>query len=63
MPRFRRHTPRPYLLYAVARFNSIFRKRKSDPEAAIECAKPVQTETEFDALARSFSAFVNALEV
>jgi len=52
----------PYLLYAVARINSIFRKAETDPEAAIEGASPLQTETEL-ALARKLLGFVNALEL
>ena len=52
----------PYLLYAVARINSIFRKSKLDPEAPIEGASPLETETE-QALARKLMGFVNALEL
>lgn len=52
----------PYLLYAVARINSIFRKSGLDPEAAIEGASTLKTETEL-ALARKLMGFVNALEL
>ena len=52
----------PYLLYDVARINSIFRKSKLDPEAPIEGASPLETETE-QALARKLMGFVNALEL
>ena len=33
----------PYLLYAVARINSLFRKAGIDPEAPIEGASPPET--------------------
>lgn len=52
----------PYLLYAVARINSIFRKVSIDPEAPIEGASPLETETEI-ALARKLMGFVTALEL
>ncbi|MGJ8639820.1 MAG: arginine--tRNA ligase [Opitutaceae bacterium] len=52
----------PYLLYAVARINSIFRKVGVDPEAPIEGASPIETETE-QALARKLMGFVTALEL
>jgi arginyl-tRNA synthetase len=52
----------PYLLYAVARINSIFRKVGIDPESAIEGASPIETETE-QALARQLMGFVAALEL
>ena len=52
----------PYLLYAVARINSIFRKVGIDPEAAIESASQPETEAEL-ALARKIMSFVTALEL
>jgi len=52
----------PYLLYAVARINSIFRKVGLDPDAPIEGASPLETEAEF-ALARKVMGFVGALEL
>lgn len=52
----------PYLLYAVARINSIFRKAGMDPEADIEGASPLTTESEI-ALARKLIGFVAALEL
>ena len=52
----------PYLLYAVARINSIFRKSELDPETPIVGASPLETETE-QALARKLMGFVNALEL
>ncbi|MFQ3224196.1 MAG: arginyl-tRNA synthetase [Lentimonas sp.] len=52
----------PYLLYAVARINSIFRKVGVDPEAPIEGASQLETETEI-ALARKIMGFVTALEL
>lgn len=53
----------PYLLYAVARINSIFRKAGLDPAAAIiEGASPLETEAEH-ALARKLMGLVNALEL
>ena len=52
----------PYLLYAVARINSIFRKAEADPQAAFTEASPLETETEH-ALARKLMGFVNALEL
>ena len=52
----------PYLLYAVARINSIFRKVGIDPEAPIEGASQIETEAEI-ALARKLMGFVTALEL
>ncbi len=52
----------PYLLYAVARINSIFRKVGLDPEAPIAGASPAETEAEL-ALARKLMGFVTALEL
>lgn len=52
----------PYLLYAVARINSIFRKVGIDPEAVIKGASQIDTETE-QALARKLMGFVTALEL
>ncbi|WP_269526013.1 arginine--tRNA ligase [Coraliomargarita parva] len=52
----------PYLLYAVARINSIFRKAGVDPEAPIEGASQLETDAE-QALARKLMGFVNALEL
>lgn len=52
----------PYLLYAVARINSIFRKVGIDPEAPIGGASPLITEAEL-ALARKLMGFVSALEL
>jgi arginyl-tRNA synthetase len=52
----------PYLLYAVARINSIFRKVGVDPEAPIEGASQIETEAE-QALARKIMGFVAALEL
>ncbi|MDP4609950.1 MAG: arginine--tRNA ligase [Opitutales bacterium] len=52
----------PYLLYAVARINSIFRKVGVDPEATIEGASPIETEAE-QVLARKLMGFVTALEL
>jgi arginyl-tRNA synthetase len=52
----------PYLLYAVARINSIFRKVGVDPEAPIEGASQPETEAEL-ALARKIMGFVTALEL
>ena len=52
----------PYLLYAVARINSIFRKVGVDPEAPIKGASQLETETEM-ALARKLMGFVGALEL
>ena len=52
----------PYLLYAVARINSIFRKAGLDPEAPIDGASAATTEAELD-LARKIMGFVNALEL
>jgi len=52
----------PYLLYAVARINSIFRKADIDPGASIEGASQIETEAEM-ALARKLMGFVTALEL
>lgn len=52
----------PYLLYAVARINSIFRKVGVDPEAPLEGASQLETDTEM-ALARKIMGFVDALEL
>ena len=52
----------PYLLYAVARINSIFRKAGLDPDRLPEGASPLETESEY-ALARALMGFPNALEL
>ncbi|PXA04912.1 arginine--tRNA ligase [Coraliomargarita sinensis] len=52
----------PYLLYAVARINSIFRKGGASPEDSFAEASPLETEPEH-ALARKLMGFVNALEL
>lgn len=52
----------PYLLYAVARINSIFRKAGIAPETSINGASPLETEAEI-ALARKIMGFVTALEM
>ncbi|MFP4259765.1 MAG: arginine--tRNA ligase [Opitutales bacterium] len=52
----------PYLLYAIARINSIFRKLGLEPDAPLEDASPLETEAEL-ALARKLLGFVNALEL
>lgn len=52
----------PYLLYAVARINSIFRKVELDPETAIEGAGPLETEAEL-ALARKLMGLPAALDL
>jgi len=52
----------PYMLYAVARINSIFRKTGISPEDPIEDASPLETEAEI-ALARKLIGFVTALEL
>ena len=52
----------PYLLYAVARINSIFRKAGIDIDTCENKASPLETDTEF-ALARKLIGFVNALEL
>ncbi|MFP4070257.1 MAG: arginine--tRNA ligase, partial [Opitutales bacterium] len=51
----------PYLLYAVARINSIFRKAGAAPEDGFAEASPLETDTEH-ALARKLMGFVDALE-
>lgn len=51
----------PYLLYAVARINSIFRKAGADPDASIAGASAPETVAEL-ALARKLMGFVAALE-
>lgn len=52
----------PYLLYAVARINSIFRKTGTDPETPFDEATPLETESELH-LARKLVGFVNAIEL
>ena len=52
----------PYLLYAVARINSIFRKAEIDPSEPLIGASPIETEAEL-ALARRLMGFVTALEL
>jgi len=52
----------PYLLYAVARINSIFRKVNVDPENLLIEASPLETATEF-ALARKLIEFIHAVEL
>ncbi|MGB0744891.1 MAG: arginine--tRNA ligase, partial [Opitutales bacterium] len=52
----------PYLLYAVARINSIFRKAELDPDAPVEGASALETDAE-QALARKLMGIVNALEL
>lgn len=52
----------PYLLYAVARNKSIFRKIGVSEEDALEHASMLETDTEI-ALARKISAFPYALEL
>ena len=52
----------PYLLYAVARINSIFRKVDIDPDKPITNASPLETEAEMT-LARKLIGFVTALEL
>lgn len=52
----------PYLLYAVARINSIFRKADIDTEAISNEASPLETESEIT-LARKLIGFVTALEL
>jgi arginyl-tRNA synthetase len=52
----------PYLLYAVARINSIFRKVGLDPEAPIKGASQLETDAEM-VLARKLMGFVTALEL
>lgn len=52
----------PYLLYAVARINSIFRKAGLEPGAPIDGASPLQTDAE-QALARKLMGLSNALEL
>lgn len=52
----------PYLLYAVARINSIFRKSGMAPETPIEGASPLETQSELE-LARKLIGFVAALEL
>lgn len=52
----------PYLLYAVARINSIFRKAEIDPSESLIGASPIETEAEL-ALARRLMGFVTALEL
>lgn len=52
----------PYLLYAVARINSIFRKAELDPDEPIEGASALETKAELT-LARKLMGLVNALEL
>lgn len=52
----------PYLLYAVARINSIFRKAELDPQAPIKNASPLETDTEC-ALARKLMGLPGALDL
>lgn len=52
----------PYLLYAVARINSIFRKAELDPSNPIEGASPLETEAEQN-LARKLLGLSNSLEL
>lgn len=52
----------PYLLYAVARINSIFRKVDLSPDAPIAGASLPETDSEL-ALARKLMGFVTALEL
>ncbi len=52
----------PYLLYAVARINSIFRKAELDPTKPIEGASPLKTEAEQN-LARKLLGLSNSLEL
>ncbi|MEC9227325.1 MAG: arginine--tRNA ligase, partial [Verrucomicrobiota bacterium] len=52
----------PYLLYAVARINSIFRKANVDPENLLSEASPLETAHEF-ALVRKLIEFVHAVEL
>jgi arginyl-tRNA synthetase len=51
----------PYLLYAVARLHSIFRKATTSPDGAFAAAAPIESEAEC-ALARKLAAFPGALE-
>lgn len=52
----------PYLQMQIARINSIFRKAGLDPDAPIEGASPLSTESELT-LARKLMGFVHALEL
>lgn len=52
----------PYLLYAVARINSIFRKAELDPDAPIECPGSIETKAEL-ALARKLMGLPTALSL
>ncbi|HKB90578.1 MAG TPA: arginine--tRNA ligase [Opitutaceae bacterium] len=52
----------PYLLYAVARIHSIFRKLGTDPKSATVAATPFETEAEL-ALARKIVGFAAALQL
>jgi arginyl-tRNA synthetase len=52
----------PYLLYAVARINSIFRKAGLDPDAPIEGASILETDAE-QTLARKFMELPGALQL
>ena len=50
----------PYLLYAVARINSIFRKANITKSEQLVGASPIETEAEL-ALARKLIGFITAL--
>lgn len=52
----------PYLLYAVARIHSIFRKAEVEPEQDFAAADPPETDEE-KALARKLLAFPSTLEM
>ena len=52
----------PYLLYAVTRIRSIFRKAETEPQADFAQASPLETEAELS-LARALIAFPNAIEM
>ncbi|CAI8346571.1 MAG: Arginine--tRNA ligase [Opitutia bacterium UBA7350] len=52
----------PYLLYAVARINSIFRKTGIDPDARMECVGLLETEAELT-LARKLMGLSSALDL
>ena len=52
----------PYLLYAVARINSIFRKVGLDPKLPIEGAGPLETDAELT-LARKLMGLPSALDL
>jgi arginyl-tRNA synthetase len=52
----------PYLLYAVARINSIFRKAGQSPNEIINDASPLETDAEKN-LARKLMGLANALDL